>query len=70
MLPACQVSLVLRFCVCYPASSESELCFRPLFPALDIKMYIIWKKYQVFSKPAELLLDVFKRRLNIEDLSS
>ena len=33
-------------------------------------MYIIWKKYQVFSKPAELLLDVFKRRLNIEDLSS
>lgn len=64
------IGCALTFDKLADTSSESELCFRPLSPALDTKMYIIWKKYQVFSKPAELLLDVLKRRLNTEDLSS
>ncbi|MCM1023057.1 MAG: LysR family transcriptional regulator [Prevotella sp.] len=38
------------------ASGESGLCFRPLKPALETKMYIIWKKYQVFSPIAEKFL--------------
>lgn len=38
----------------------SELCFRPLEPPLETKMYIIWKKYQVFTPVAELLLDMLK----------
>ena len=37
--------------------SDSELCFRPLSPVLETKMYIIWKKYQVFSPIAERLMD-------------
>mgnify|MGYP005787488563 CR=1 FL=1 len=36
-------------------SSESGLVFRPLYPVLKTKMYIIWKKYQVFTPIAELL---------------
>lgn len=36
--------------------SDSDLCFRPLYPTLQTKMYIIWKKYQIFSPIAELLL--------------
>ena len=34
-------------------SGNSNLCFRPLTPGLEEEMNIIWKKYQVFSKPAE-----------------
>lgn len=43
-------------------SDESNLCFRPLEPPLETKMYIIWKKYQVFSPIAELLLKIMKKR--------
>jgi DNA-binding transcriptional LysR family regulator len=35
---------------------NSALCFRPLTPELDAFMSVIWKKYQVFSKPAEKFL--------------
>ncbi len=35
---------------------NSALCFRPLMPELDAFMSVIWKKYQVFSKPAEKFL--------------
>lgn len=37
-------------------SEDSGLCFRPLEPTLETKMYIIWKKYQVFSPIAELFV--------------
>lgn len=40
---------------------NSNLCFRPLTPRLETKMYIIWKKYQVFTPIAELLLDKLKQ---------
>ena len=43
---------------------DSDICFRPLEPALESPMYIIWKKYQMFSKPAEKFLEVLKRMLN------
>lgn len=33
--------------------SDSPLCFRPLYPALENRMYIIWKKYQLFTPIAE-----------------
>lgn len=32
---------------------NSNLCFRPLAPVVEAELSIIWKKYQVFSKPAE-----------------
>lgn len=38
----------------------SNLCFRPLSPCLDNEMNIIWKKYQLFSKPAEKFLSVLQ----------
>ncbi|WP_294500573.1 LysR family transcriptional regulator [uncultured Gemmiger sp.] len=40
----------------------TRLCFRPLKPALDIGMYLVWKKYQVFSKPAEKFLEVLQEQ--------
>lgn len=39
---------------------DSGLCFRPLEPALTSPMYVIWKKYQVFSPAAALLLERLK----------
>lgn len=39
---------------------DSELCFRPLEPVLETKMYVIWKKYQVFTPIAELLIKKLK----------
>lgn len=44
-------------------SNDSELCFRPLEPTLETKMYIIWKKYQIFTPIAQILLDEFKNTL-------
>lgn len=44
---------------------ESGLCFRPIAPTLETNMYIIWKKYQIFSPIAELFLKKLK-----EDYSS
>ncbi|MCM1284226.1 MAG: LysR family transcriptional regulator [Muribaculaceae bacterium] len=40
--------------------SDSDLCFRPLEPPLETKMYIIWKKYQLFSPIADLLLKAIR----------
>ena len=41
-------------------SEESGLCFCPIVPLLETKMYVIWKKYQIFSPIAELFLKKLK----------
>lgn len=38
----------------------SNLCFRPLAPTLQAELYIVWKKYQVFTKAAELFLQALR----------
>jgi DNA-binding transcriptional LysR family regulator len=38
-------------------SGNSNLCFKPLEPSLEIGMNLVWKKYQVFTKAAEKFLD-------------
>ena len=45
-------------------SGDSRLCFRPLAPAVELELYMIWKKYQVFSKPAEAFLTAIREQLN------
>lgn len=44
-------------------SGNSKLVFRPLAPPLEAEMYLIWKKYQMFSKPAEKFLQAFKESM-------
>lgn len=41
-------------------SDNSPLIFRPLEPTLSSDIYLVYKKYQVFSKATKLLLDRFK----------
>ncbi len=43
-------------------SPGSGLVFRPLAPKLDANIFLIWKKYQVFTPIAERLLERLKKR--------
>ena len=42
-------------------SKNSKLCFRPLFPPQKVGIYIVWKKYQVFSKAADKFMETIKQ---------
>lgn len=48
-------------------SGDSNLCFRSLEPQLKTKLNIIWKKYQMFSKPAGKFLEVLKEALGLKE---
>ncbi len=52
---------VLTFDRLIDVGPDSGLCFRPLFPTLHSKLYWVWKKYQVFSPAAELLLEEMRQ---------
>lgn len=56
------IGYALTFDKLVNTSDESGLCFRPLAPRLSTQLYVIWKKYQVFSPTAELLLQEMKER--------
>lgn len=47
-------------------SGNSNLCFRPLNPRLEAEMSVIWKKYQILSKPAEKFIQTLRASLNEE----
>ena len=57
--------LLLTFEHLADTGNESELCFRPLTPILESKMYIIWTRYQVFSPIADRLIDEIKSHFTI-----
>ncbi len=38
-------------------TEHSNLCFRPFDPRLESGLNIVWKKYQIFSKAAEIFLE-------------
>ena len=42
---------------------DSELCFRPLSPAVETRLDLAWKKYTVLTKPAALFLEQLNRVL-------
>jgi DNA-binding transcriptional LysR family regulator len=45
-------------------SGDSNLCFRPLEPKLELEMNLVWKKYQLLTKAAEKFISL----LNFEQL--
>ena len=42
---------------------DSILCFRPLYPTVSSPLYIIWKKFQVFTPAANILIQEIKHLL-------
>lgn len=45
----------------HTADEKNSLCFRPLQAGFDVHLDLVWKKYQVFSKAANLFLQEIKR---------
>lgn len=48
-------------------SGDSPLCFRPLEPVIEADIYLIWKKYQLFTKAAEIFLEDIRHRAHSGD---
>ena len=51
-------------------TGNSALCFRPIQPTLQTPIHIIWKKYQLLSKPAEKFVLQLKEILNAPDVQT
>ncbi|MCM1050104.1 MAG: LysR family transcriptional regulator [Clostridiales bacterium] len=58
-----RLGYLLTFDRLIDTSQESGLVFRPLYPKLEAKMYLVWKKYQVFTPIAERLLNNLKTKM-------
>lgn len=59
----------LGYALCYDKlinTHGSNLCFRPLSPELKASGFIVWKKYQVFSKAANIFLQYLRDMLETE----
>lgn len=50
-------------------TEESGLRFLPFAPKLESSLSVAWKKYQVFSKAAQLFLEILKERVKKGELS-
>lgn len=57
------LGITLTFEHLIDTSKQSGVVFKPLSPELKTKMYIIWKKYQIFTPASELLLKEIKKKL-------
>ena len=44
-------------------TSQSDLCFRPLNPKLEVGLDIVWKKSRIFSEAAEKFLERLREKL-------
>ena len=56
----------LGYALCYDKlinTKGSNLCFRPFSPRLEAHGFIVWKKYQVFSKAARAFVDYLKKEI-------
>jgi DNA-binding transcriptional LysR family regulator len=49
-----------------PEYENSPLCFRPLEPQIEVGLDIVWKKYQVFTKPATLFLNTLQEEIKAQ----
>ena len=54
------LGVLLTFEKLFEVTPDSCFAFLPLSPALYTSMYVIWKKYQVFTPAANLLLEELK----------
>ena len=45
-------------------TGDSNLCFRPLLPAMHAELCIVWKKYQVLSRASNTFLQQLQNELN------
>lgn len=46
---------------------NSNLCYRPMEPVLEMGLYLVRKKYQVFSRAAERFLQVLQQQIGLQE---
>ena len=46
---------------------DSNLCFIPLSPKMTVDMYLMWKKFQIFSKASDTFLEKIEKELQKEN---
>lgn len=44
-------------------SGNSNLCFKPLCPKLEISLNLVWKKYSIFSKASDKFLEEVQKEV-------
>lgn len=44
-------------------SGDSQLCFKPLEPRLEVGLTLVWKKYQIFSRAADYFLKTLRNEI-------
>ena len=44
-------------------TGDSDLCFRPLSPALEAELFFVWKKYQMHSRAASAFLNQLQNEI-------
>lgn len=58
------VSEGMGYALCFDkiinVSGNSNLCFRPLEPTIDISMNVVWKKYQVMTRASDKFLNALQ----------
>ena len=57
----------LGYALCFDKLIHTEgtgLCFRPFSPTMEAPGYIVWKKYQIFSKAAGQFLQTVRERIS------
>ncbi|MCH5161576.1 MAG: LysR family transcriptional regulator [Clostridiales bacterium] len=45
-------------------TTNSDLVFKPLNPPVEVELDVVWKKYQVFSKSAQIFLKYLKEKIS------
>lgn len=48
-------------------TGDSNLCFIPLSPKMTVDMYLMWKKFQIFSKASNIFLEKIEKELQKEN---
>ena len=63
------LNIIKRASLCFDKLIHTEgtgLCFRPFSPPLEAPGYIVWKKYQVFSKAAGRFLQSVQEMISAD----
>jgi DNA-binding transcriptional LysR family regulator len=66
--PAMMVEAGFGYAFCFDKlvniAGDSALCFRPLEPKVETGLYLVWKKYQMFTKAADVFLEQIRRSMS------
>lgn len=63
MMVAAGLGYAFTFANLVSTDKDGELTFRPLKPKLDTSLYLVWQKYQIFTKAAKAFLERVQKEL-------